>query len=393
MEREDWTEELVDLLERLIRIETENPPGNERPCTEFVVEWFSDRGIDAELVGDPYPDRPQAVARIGEGNPTFVFNGHVDVVPAGDRDRWNHDPYGAEIEGNTLYGRGASDMKSGVATGMMAAAILAERIEGGNLGGSVVVQAVVDEEVIGPGTKRLLELGYDGDYGVVLEPTGLRTATSEKGHVWYEITVDGEPSHGGRPDEGVNAAVRAHRVVDALLEYDREVRRRERDPLGRAYASVTGIHSGTKENVIPGSASVTLDRRFLPDQSVDDVDAELDAVLTDVSEASGFDVEWGHTTTVVESSRVPVDCELARTMRRHSNDVAGVSSDPWAPDASSDLRNLVNDAGMEAVTWGPGDPSAAHTVDESVDLRDVESAVEILVRTAEDIFTSGSAFS
>ncbi len=379
--------EHVELLRELVQIETENPPGNERACSEYVVDWFRERGVDAELVYEPYEDRPQAVARVGEGDPTLVLNGHVDVVPAGDRERWSHDPYGGEVEGDRIYGRGACDMKAGVAAGMLATVAIRDRLRDGELSGSVVMQAVIGEETAEPGTKRLLELGYDGTYGVVLEPTELRTATSEKGLAWYEITVEGDPSHASRPDQGSNAIRNAEPVLEALAAYDERIRERTDRLVGDAYATVTEFDAGTKENVVPERATITVDRRFLPSESAEGIDAEIAELLEEVEAEHGVETDWTRTRTY-ESAEIPTDGTLPETFRSHSQAVAGVEPDPWGISASTDVRNFVNDAGMEAITWGPGENGQAHTFDESVDATDVPKAVEVLERAAGDLLTS-----
>ena len=379
--------EHVELLRELVQIETENPPGNERACSEYVVDWFRERGVDAELVYEPYEDRPQAVARVGEGDPTLVLNGHVDVVPAGDRERWSHDPYGGEVEGDRIYGRGACDMKAGVAAGMLATVAIRDRLRDGELSGSVVMQAVIGEETAEPGTKRLLELGYDGTYGVVLEPTELRTATSEKGLAWYEITVEGDPSHASRPDQGSNAIRNAEPVLEALAAYDERIRERTDRLVGDAYATVTEFDAGTKENVVPERATITVDRRFLPSESAEGIDAEIAELLEEVEAEHGVETDWTRTRTY-ESAEIPTDGELPETFRSHSRAVAGVEPAPWGISASTDVRNFVNDAGMEAITWGPGENGQAHTFDESVDATDVPKAVEVLERAAGDLLTS-----
>ena len=110
-------EKLTDLIADLVRIETENPPGNEEARVEFIVDWFESHDIEATLVQEPYEDRPQAVATVGEGDPTLVLNCHINVVLAGDLEQWTHDPYEAEIEDDHLYVRGSVDMKGGVAVG------------------------------------------------------------------------------------------------------------------------------------------------------------------------------------------------------------------------------------------------------------------------------------
>ncbi|WP_137284672.1 M20 family metallopeptidase [Halorussus salinisoli] len=389
MSRTEKQDELASLVGDLVRIETENPPGNEGECAEYIADWFEDRDIEATLVREPYPDRPQVAARIGEGNPTLVLNGHIDVVPAGNREEWSHDPYGAEIEDGALYGRGSVDMKTGVAIGMVTAARLKDAIESGDLDGSLVVHAAIGEETAEAGTKTLLERGYDGDYGVVLEPTGLRTATSEKGLAWYEVSVDGDPSHASRPDQGTNAIHHAKPVLDALESYDERVRSREDDLVGRAYATVTQFDAGTKENVVPERATITVDRRFLPSETAVEIDDEIAALLEDVEQEHDIETDWERTRTY-ESASIAVDSPLAQTFRDHSADVADVSTEPWGIKASTDVRNFVNDADIEAITWGPGDISQAHTYDEHVDLDAARSGAEILERAARELLSARS---
>lgn len=372
-------DDLTDILAALVERESENPPGHEAATAEFIHAWLTDRGIDADLVEEPYPDRPQVAARVGDGDagPTIVLNGHIDVVPAGKRTEWSHDPYGAEVEDGQLYGRGSVDMKAGVAVAMRTLADLKAAIEAGDIDGSLVFHAAIGEETAEPGTKRLLELGYDGDYGVVLEPTELRTATSEKGLAWYEIRVQGDPSHASRPDQGTNAIQHARPVLDALAEYDAEVRERTDDLVGQAYATVTQFEAGTKENVVPEEAVITVDRRFIPSESADGIDQEFDDLLGAVADEHDVEVTWERTRTY-ESAAIPVDSHLAEVLREQSAAHGDVSTEPFGITASTDVRNFVNDADIEAVTWGPGDISQAHTYDEHVDLDQLDLGLAAL---------------
>ena len=380
-------ERVTGLLAELVARDSENPPGNEADVAAFARDWLRERGVDATLVREPYEDRPQVAAVVGEGDPTVVLNGHLDVVPAGDREQWTHPPFDPVVEEGRLYGRGSADMKAGVAVAMLATVDFRERFEAGDLSGTVVFHGAIGEETAEPGTKTLLEAGYDGEYGVVLEPTGLRTATSEKGLAWYEITVAGDPSHASRPDQGVNAIQHARPVLDALAAYDRRVRERTDDLVGQAYATVTEFEAGTKENVVPERAALTLDRRFLPSESAADIDAEIDDLLTEVEREHGVDASWRRTRTY-ESAEIPVDSRLAEVFRAASAAAGGVTTEQWGVRASTDVRNLVNDAGMEAITWGPGDLGQAHTFDEHVELTEVETGVEALERALATLFES-----
>lgn len=376
-------EDLEALIAGLVRIETENPPGNETRCTEFIDGWFDERGIDSEMLDEPYPDRPQVAASVGGGDPTIVLNGHIDVVPAGAHDNWSYPPYGAEIDDGRLYGRGSVDMKTGVALAMCTAADLQDRLESGELEGTVVVQAAIGEETAEPGTEKLIAAGYGGDYAIVLEPTGMRTATSEKGLAWYEITVSGEPSHASRPDQGVNAISNTKPVLDALEAYDEAVRERTDDLVGQAYATVTKFEAGTKENVVPEEAIVTIDRRFLPSESATEIDTEIDDLLSEVASEHGIETVWERTRTY-ESAAISTDSALADVFREHTAEIAGVSPEPWGVQASTDVRDFVG-ADIEAITWGPGDLAQAHTYDEYVDLDAAATGLTVLERSIETL--------
>lgn len=385
----DRDAELETLARDLVRIESESPPGNEAAVIEFVADWLETNNIGHHIVEKPYEDRPQLAARVGSGDPTVVYNGHVDVVPAGDPDRWTNNPYEGHIDDGMLYGRGAADMKTGLAVGLCALRSMRDALEDGQRSGSVVLHAAIGEETADPGTKTLLEEGYDGDYGIVLEPTDFRVATRSKGLACYELTVCGEQSHASRPDQGSNAIETAGQLLDIIAEYDADLRK-NKDPLvGHAYATVTQMEAGTESNmaVLPEEATLLLDRRVLPAESLDDVDREIVTLLDRLETEHGAGASWRRVQEYAAAS-VPTDTHLAQVLRSHVDAVTGTLPDPWGIEAATDVRNFVNDAGMEAVTWGPGHLEQAHTVDECVDLRDAAAGLEVLKRTTEDLLES-----
>jgi succinyl-diaminopimelate desuccinylase len=220
----------------------------------------------------------------------------------------------------------------------------------------------------------------------VLEPTRMRTATSEKGLAWYQITVRGDPSHASRPDQGRNAIREAQPVLDALEAYDGRIREREDELLGQAYATVTRFDAGTKEHVVPEEATITVDRRILADESIGAVDEEIDELLADVAAAHGIDVEWERTRSY-ESAKIPEDSRLAEVFRTHAAEIADVEPEPWGVKGSTDVRNFVNDAGIEAITWGPGDLSQAHTFDEHVSIADAETGYDVLTSAVRELLS------
>ena len=279
--------DLPSLAARLVRIPTENPPGDEAPAAEYVHDWLATHGIDADLVTAPDPDRPQVAARVGEGDPTLVLNAHLDVVPAGDPSAWRHDPYEGVIADGRLHGRGSADVKTGLAVALLATRRLHDR----ERPGTVVLQAPMGEETGAPGTRTLLERGYDGDYGVVLEPTRCRVATRARGMGWYDLTVRGEATHASRPGDGHSVVAGLPVVLAAIDAYDDRIAARTDPLVGAARATVTEVVAGADSNrgVVPDAARLTLDRRVLPDETVADVDEEV-AALVAALRRKGVDV-------------------------------------------------------------------------------------------------------
>lgn len=380
----DDTDALADLVTSLVRLASENPPGDEADCAAFVHDWFDERGVDAELLDEPYPDRPQVAARVGSGDPTVVLNGHLDTVPAGDPDDWQHPPYGGERVDDRIYGRGSADMKTGLAVAMLTLAEFGERLDDGD--GTLVFHGAIGEETGEPGTRALLEAGYDGDYGVVLEPTDFRVATRAKGLVCYRVTVHGEASHASRPDQGENAVLLARPVLDAVEAYDRRLRERTDELVGSAYANVTEFAADVGGNlgVLPGEAEFVLDRRVLPGEAVDDVEAEVADVLAAAGDEHGVDVSFEEVQRYAPAT-VPTDCRLAELFRTHTQTYRPGVQAPWGIEAATDVRNLVHDAGMEAITWGPGELAEAHTVDEHVELAAAADGRRVLRDALEEL--------
>jgi len=381
-------DDVADLAARLVAIESENPPGDERRVAEFVVDWFESAGIDATLVEQPSAERAQAVAEVGDrdAGPTLVLNGHTDVVPAGDPDAWTHDPFGGEREGDRLYGRGAADMKTGLAVAMLAARDLAPDLAG-DLDGSIVVHAAMGEETGDPGTRTLIDRGWGGDYAVVLEPTSLRVGTSAKGVTTFRVGVAGEASHASQPDHGTNAIDQVQPVLDAIDEYDSRLREREHALVGRAYATVTEIEAGTDSNmaVVPDRADLLLDRRVLPGETYGEVEAEVEELLADVERTAGVETDL-ELVQHYAAAGIDADHALAGPFRRLSSELAGAPTELWGLEAATDAREFVKD-GIPAIIWGPGSLDQAHTVDEWIDLDEAETGLEILEAAVRELLS------
>jgi len=253
----------------------------------------------------------------------------------------------------------------------------------------LILQFAAGEETADPGTKHLLSSqGLTGDYGIVLEPTGLRVATAEKGLAWFRVILQGRPVHGSVAEQGINAIEKAMRFISEIKRYNQRISRRDHPLVGCAKCSVTMIKGGTKENVIPESCWMILDRRINPEERVDTVEDEIRSLLNRLASRDKdfkYDLER---TTVYDSAEIPTDAFLARVVRSHAARIGGISDEPYGTLFSTDVRNLINDAGMEAITFGPGEPNQPHTFNESIAIDDVTTCIKILLLTARELFGS-----
>jgi succinyl-diaminopimelate desuccinylase len=377
-------EEAAALLSDLIAIDTQNPPGRERDCATFIHEALSEWGIRSRLVDEPFADRPQVVAEIGRGDPdagALVLNGHMDVVPPGDHKRWTHDPFGGAIEDGRAYGRGASDMKSGLAAAMLAGRVAAESDA---VDGTLLLTFAVGEETAEPGTKHLVK-ELDADFGVVLEPTELVVDTAGKGLAFYTATIRGKSCHASRPHLGRNALAAAASMHGSLSAYQQRIGERTNPLLGQSLCTPTVMRAGEKENVIPNTAELRFDRRFLPSERLAGLDREMKELFDPIRDE--FDVTVERTRTY-EAAEIPVDADIAEVFRRWSHEVAGVDTSPHGKNAATDQRNFVNDAGIPAIIWGPGTPAQSHAVDEYARVDLLVQAVEVLCRSIGELCTT-----
>ncbi len=376
---------LVKLVQDLVRIPSLNPPGNEKGCAEYIFHTLNQWGVKTEMVFEPFPDRPQVVGTIDgkDAGLTLFFNGHMDVVPEGLRNQWKYDPYGGAIEGGRLYGRGSSDMKGGLGAMMMLSKLIHEA---GLSRGRCVFLFAIGEETGEPGTKELLlRMGYKGDFGIVLEPTALRVATAEKGLAWFRISLEGRPAHAGVAEQGINAIEKAVKFGERLLAYNKSVLNRVHPLLGSPKCTMTMIHGGTKENVVPESCSLTVDRRFNPEETLVDIEGELRAVLEKLaSEDSDFKYRLERK-RFYEAAEIPVDSPMANILRKHAVQISGVLQEPCGTLFSSDVRNFIHDAGIPAVAFGPGETQQAHCYNESIEIQQIVDCVKVLFLTVKEL--------
>lgn len=366
------------LARMLVSIDSRNPsltagaPGEAaaaRALRDVLDAW----GFRTSL-SEAAPGRPNLVARLGApGGPALMLNGHLDVVGT---DGMTHAPFAAEERDGRLYGRGATDMKGGVAA-MCAAAWRAA--QSGALDGEVIVAAVADEEWASIGTSALLAGGLRADAAVVTEPTGLAIAPAHRGFAWLEITVHGHAAHGSRYDIGVDAIRLAAHVLVELDCLERDVLTARTHPLlGHASLHAATIEGGVGFSTYPDRCVVRVERRTLPGECGADALREAEEAVARVRERYPALRAEATLTSEQSPSDVELEAPVVRALERaivaagECVRVEGLSA--WTDAA------LLNAAGIPAVCYGPGDITLAHADTEWVDINEIERATDVLTR-------------
>lgn len=358
----------VTLTRELLRFNTINPPGEEEACARHLGRILEGAGFRVEE--RPFaPGRTSLVARLGNhaDAPPLCFTGHIDIVPLGGA-KWARDPFAGETDGGKLYGRGSTDMKSGVAAFVVAVTSLASRLAPTP---GVVLVITAGEETACEGARYLAAtpgaLPRAGAI-VVAEPTGNAPCVGHKGALWLEARTSGVTAHGSMPERGVNAVYKAARAVLMLERYEFGVA--PHPVLGRPTLNVGNIHGGLNVNSVPDAAVVGIDIRTIPDQKhvplMRDLASHLgsEVSLSPVADAEGV---W-------TDPEQPWMREVAEIAAR----VAGISRDvraaPYFTDASALTPAMGN---APTVIIGPGETGLAHQTDEYCLVERIQQSVEI----------------
>jgi succinyl-diaminopimelate desuccinylase len=357
----------VELTRRLIAFDTVNPPGRERACAEFLAGLLTDVGFRVELASFG-ADRANLVATRGGsgGAPPLVFTGHIDVVPLGSRG-WRHDPFGGAVIDGRLHGRGASDMKSGVAAFVTAAIAEADRLEEGP-GISLIITG--GEETGCEGATALAAGGALGPAGalVVGEPTANLPYVGHKGALWLKAVALGVTAHGSMPEQGDNAVYKAARVVTRLSDFDFNVARHP--VLGKPTLNVGTVQGGMNINSVPDRSEIGIDIRTIP--GIDH--AALQAALKGYM---GEDVEVEVLIDLPGVWTSP-DQPWAERAAAIVGKIIGTVPAPKTASYFTDASVLTAAfGGVPTIILGPGEPTQAHQTDEWCEVARIHQAVEI----------------
>jgi acetylornithine deacetylase len=394
---------LVDVLRSLVRCPSVT--GEEDAAQELVARRLRDLGaevdvwsVDAEALR-PLPGFPGAriptsrrnvvgTLRGAASGPTLILNGHIDTVTPGAEERWSHPPFGGEVADGKLYGRGACDMKGGLAAAL--GALTALRRARLRLRGTVTLQSVIGEEDGGLGAFGALQRGHRGDAVIVCEPTRLAVIPAQAGVAVFRITVQGRAAHGCVRDEGVSAFERFLPVHAALQVLEERRNHTLRHPLYAGMAlpwplSIGLVRAGTWPAIVPEALTAEGRIGAAVGEPIAEVRRQLEEAVAGAAAADTWlaahppRVEW--IGGVWESAETPADHPLVRLLGRGVEAATGRPAALRGAPYGSDLRLFTNDFKIPGVLFGPGDIRQAHFTDEHVPIAEVEAAALALAVT------------
>jgi acetylornithine deacetylase len=376
-------DDLTALLRDLVAIDSVNPdlvPGGagETAIARFAAAWLSKAGAAVRL-DEPVPGRPSVVGvfRGSGGGRSLLLNAHLDTVTVAGMER----PHEPRIDGDRLYGRGAYDMKAGLAAIMWAGAAAARQ----HLRGDIIVTGVADEEYASLGATSLARQ-LRADAAIVTEATGdaLDIAIAHKGFIWLEVVTEDVAAHGSRPELGVDAIASMGGVLVGLADLDRRLRAAPSHPLlgsGTVHASL--ISGGQELSSYPDRCVLQIERRTIPGETPETVAGEIQALLDTASAADPRVRATLRTTLVREPFAVEEDAPIVATLRGqaqaalgHAPRIVGVHF--WADAA------ILAAAGIPTVIFGPGG-AGAHAAEEWVSLPQTRQCADILVATIAEL--------
>nr|WP_263324925.1 M20 family metallopeptidase [Neobacillus sp. Marseille-Q6967] len=277
--------ESVHFLQSLIQANSVNPEGNEKRVAEVIQSYLKSSNLEIELddLGNNRANIFVSYADTRNDDKYLVYSGHLDTVPTGMVE-WEHDPFSGKVIGNKIYGRGTTDMKSGVAAMILAMNFL-ERA-GVKLNGKLQFVGTAGEEVDGFGAKTVVQKGQidKATALVVSEPSENQIFTAHKGCLWLEVITYGKTAHGSMPDQGINAILTMNEFINRIQHYEFDYT--PHPILGHPTLNIGTIEGGVKTNVVPDQCKLTLDIRTVPGQDTDVILKDIEYIIKKVSEGS-----------------------------------------------------------------------------------------------------------
>lgn len=391
-------DEEVRFLQELVRVPTDTPPGNNAPHAVRTAQLLQDFGLEAEA--HPVPAQAvqdygmQSITNLivrreyGGDGPRIALNAHGDVVPPGDG--WTHDPYGAEIDNGSLYGRAAAVSKSDFAS--FTFAVRALEAVAKPTRGAVELHFTYDEEfggLLGPGW--LLAQGLTRPDLLIAAGFSYEVVTAHNGCLQMEVTVHGKMAHAAIPSSGVDALQGAVALLNALYAQNAQYRKitSQVPGISHPYLNVGRIEGGTNTNVVPGKVSFKLDRRMIPEENAAEVEADIRRIIEETAASCpGIRVDIKRLLLANSMRPLPGAQPLVQAIQHHGEAVFGEPIPAMGTPLYTDVR-LYAEAGIPGVIYGAGPrtvlESHAKRSDERIDLEDLRRATKVIARTLADL--------
>ncbi|GAB3778280.1 M20 family metallopeptidase [Ramlibacter monticola] len=390
-------DEEVRFLQELVRVPTDTPPGNNAPHAELAAGLLARFGLAPEKHPVPQAEvEAQGLGsitnlivrrRYGDG-PTVALNAHGDVVPPGEG--WTRDPYGGEIADGRIYGRAAAVSKSDFATYTFAVRAL-EALQA-PLKGSVELHFTYDEEVGGElGPRWLLAKGLTRPDLLLAAGFSYQVVTAHNGCLQLEVTVNGKMAHAAIPESGVDALQATMKILEALYALNAQYKQQRSAVPGISHPTlnVGRIDGGTNTNVVPGRVVFKLDRRMIPEENPQEVEAAVRQVIADAAaRCPGIQVDIRR--LVLANSMQPSAGQqpLVEMLQKHGKALFGIDIPATGTPLYTDMR-LYGEAGVPGVMYGAGPrtvlESNAKRPDENLLLEDLRRATKVVARTLLDL--------
>jgi acetylornithine deacetylase len=397
-------DDMVSALQALVRIpsltgeEAAVQDEVERIMRTFglaVDRWEPDAAALAEFeehVGafETLANRPNVVGTwsgSGTGR-SLILNAHIDTVETGDPSQWTHEPFGAEIDEDRVYGRGSCDMKAGLVANLFAVRIL--QVLGYRPGGDVIVESVISEEDGGAGTVATILRGYRADAAIITEPTRLAIVPAQGGSLVFRIHVAGRSAHAAVRDEGVSAIEKAWLIHSALLDFERQRNATLDHPLYAPIANKIPINIGTMRagawpSSVPEFAIMEGRAGLVPGEDLQAFKAEFAAYVSHVALRDPWladhppVLEWF--SGQFAPADVPLNTPVIGILSASHHSVTGTTPPIEAVTYGADMRHFIHQGGMPCVMYGPGDVRLAHYTDEFVPISELVTAAATLALT------------
>ena len=372
-------QDAISLTRDLLRFDTINPPGRERDCAQMAGGLLKDWGYDVQYF--EYADsRTSVLARLGDPDKKpLCLSGHLDVVPLGSR-KWSKDPFGGEADGDKLYGRGVSDMKSGVAAILLAARSFAKKL-GGTPG--IVIVLTAGEEGGCVGSAQLAKTQLLGKAGAMIvgEPTSNYPLVGHKGSLKFHARFKGVSAHGSMPELGVNAIYKAAKAIGKLEAFDFHTPAHK--VMGKPTLNVGIMEGGNTVNAVPDAASFGVDIRTVPGMDHEEVLSRLKPLLADaqLEVFSNLKPVW----TAPDQEWIQRVFEVCKP---YVGEAPAARTAPYMTDAANLLKVY---AGAPTVVLGPGEAAMAHQTDEYASMERIRQSVAIYEALIRDWTTASGS--